>query len=105
MIGEGGDAKLIYYVIESGSAVTKEVDVFIKEVDIFGNEFYTSYQSGINVNCAFEVNSYDFEETRHIDQDTNKPMYASEVEYNGARYNIIRHQSLKNSEDILLICG
>lgn len=105
MSGESGDAKLIYEHEVNKVLEQVEVNVFVTEVDIYGNEFYTSYQSGVNVTRAFEVNSYDFDVTKHIEADTGKALYATEILYDGAKYSIIRHQSIKNTERTLLICS
>ncbi|MDF2609050.1 MAG: hypothetical protein K0R92_524 [Lachnospiraceae bacterium] len=105
MSGDSGDAKLIYLKLVAGAITEIEVDVYVKEVDIYGQEFYSSYQKGISVNNAFEVNCYDFEETKHIDVNTQKSLYATNLLYNGAKYDIVRHQSIKNSDRILLICS
>ena len=105
MSGESGDAKLLYNAVIAGVIGPVETDVFVTVVDIYGQEFYSSYQSGINVTCAFEVNSYDFEVTKHIEADTNKPLYATTIIYDGAEFNIVRHQSIKNTEKTLLICS
>jgi hypothetical protein len=103
--GESGDAKLLHNAVVGGVATQIETNVFVKVVDIYGQEFYSSYQSGISVTCAFEVNSYDFEVTKHIEADTNKPLYATSILYGGAEFNIVRHQSIKNTENTLLICS
>ena len=99
------DAILIYSKAVSSSVIDIEVPVFVDIVDVYGQEFYLSYQSGINVTMAFEVNKYDFEETKHIEQDTNKILYAAEILYEGAKYNIVRHQQIKDSDKILIICS
>jgi hypothetical protein len=103
MSGESGDAILSYNYFDDGVMQKAEIPVFVTEVDIYGQEFYNSYQSGITVQCAFEVNSYDFEASKHIND--GKPAYASEIIYNEISYNIIRHQAIKNTEKTLLICG
>ena len=105
MSGDGGDAKLLYDIVIDGQIKEIETDVYVTMADIYGNEFYLSYQSGISVQCAFEVNSYDFEVTKHIETDTGKPLYATRLFYDGATYDIVRHQSLKSTDKTLLICG
>lgn len=105
MIGESNEAKLIYENLVDGQIVDVETNVFATMVDIYGNEFYLSYQSGINVQCAFEVNGFDFDETKHIEAETQRPKYATKILYEGAKYDIVRHQSIKNTEKVLLICS
>lgn len=105
MSGESGDAKLLYNTVVDGAVVQIETNAFVTVADIYGTEFYASYQSGISVTCAFEVNSYDFEVTKHIEAETNKPLYATSILYTGAEFNIVRHQSIKNTENTLLICS
>jgi hypothetical protein len=105
MSGESGDAKLIYNKLVNDEIVEVSIDTFITVADIYGQEFYLSYQSGIAVQCAFKVSSYDFEETKHIEADTGKPLYAIRLLYDGAKYDIVRHQAIKNTETTLLICS
>lgn len=105
MIGETNEAKLIYEKNVDGEMVEVETDVFATVVDVYGKEFYLSYQSGINVQCAFEVNGFDFDETKHIEAGTHRSQYATKILYDGAKYDIIRHQSIKGTEKVLLICS
>ena len=99
------DAKLIYYTQNGSSADEVEIDVYVEEVDIYGKEFYMSYQSGINVSLALKVNKYDFVETEHRDTPSGPVKYASQVLYKGSKYKIIRHQNVDKEEKILMICG
>lgn len=105
MRGEGGDAKLIYDIVIGDDIKEAITEVYVTVADIYGNEFYLSYQSGIAVQCAFEVNSFDFEETKHIEVDTGKPLYATRLSYDGATYDIVRHQAIKNTDKTLIICS
>lgn len=99
-----GDAKLVYRKLVDGVIVDIETDVYINETEVFGQEFYLSYQSGIKVQYAFEVNKYDFLETEHVESETGKLLYATEILYRNAKYEIVRHQSIKGDK-VLLLCS
>jgi len=99
-----GDAVLIYDIFENEEIIQKEVEVFVDVVDIYGKEFYLSYQSGLDVKIAFEVNYFEFEETKHIEQYTNKPLYANKIRFEDAEFDIVRYQNIKD-EKTLLVCS
>lgn len=103
MKGDLSEIMLIYNEFVNNQLVETFIEAYGEEADIYGQEFYLSYQSGINIQIALKVNVYDFELTRHIEDETNKALYATQVIYNGARYNIVRHQSLKDDK-VLLFC-
>jgi hypothetical protein len=99
------DATLIYDAINGSTIQEMLVDVYVELADIYGKEFYMSYQAGINIQIAFKINKYDFYETEHIEKDTLKLKYASQLLYDGARYDIVRYQNLKDTDMILLLCN
>lgn len=96
-------AELVYKKASGKNIEEVKTEVFVKKVDVYGQEFHLSYQSGLKVQYAFEVNKYDFEETEHTDADTGKVKYASQLLYNGARYDIVRYQG--KDDKILLFCS
>lgn len=99
------EAKLMWDEIENGEVTHKTADVFVSSESITRNEFYASYQSGLNPSCAFKVNQYEYELSKHIEKDTNHPLFASSIMIDNAIYNIIRTFQKKGAEDIELICG
>ena len=98
-------AQLIYNKVTGKVIENVITDIYAEKTDVYGQEFHLSYQSGLKVQYAFKVNKYDFEASEHSDPNTGKAKYASEIKYNGAVYNIIRHQNIKDSDDVLLLCN
>jgi hypothetical protein len=100
------DAAQLIYKATSGKLITDVItDIYVEKTDVYGQEFHLSYQSGLNVQYAFKTNRYDFESSEHKDPDTAKALFASQLKYDGAVYNIIRHQNIKDSNDVLLLCN
>lgn len=97
-------AKLIYYGVVNNKPVKKEIEVYVNKKSITRQEFYTSYQAGLNPKCIFEVRSIDYELTKQIDEDTHKPVYAAQIEYEGGVYEIIRTYEKQNGM-VELTCG
>ncbi len=83
-------AELIYYTVVDGVPTEQSLEVFVNKKSVYGSEFYTSYQSGINTTCIFELRSEDYELTRTIEEGTNKALYATRIRYEGALYDIVR---------------
>ncbi len=72
---------------------------------------FEQYKICVTVMCLYlvQVNggkSNGFELTKHTEKDTNKPLYATQVGYDGAVYDIIRTYDKPNSNDIkVIICS
>jgi len=94
---------LIYDALINEILTTIETDVFLKKKSVSGTEFYKAVQSGITPSITFETRTIDFELTRHLEKDTNKPLYATQVKYDGAVYDIIRTYDKPNVDDITVI--
>lgn len=105
MISYDQDAILKWDVYEDGSFKENSYPVYVSEESVKRQEFYASYQAGMNPIIVFNVNYLEFEETKHIDKDTKKPLYATQIEFDGALYDIIRTYRIKNSDNIELTCG
>ena len=99
-----GEANLLYYVLENDEIVEKSIPTFALEKSITRQEYLVAYQTGTSSVYSFEVASEDYEATRHIDPDTKKPMYASRLEIEGAKYDIKRHYSV-GSQKVQLTCS
>lgn len=99
------DAVLLWEVVENGELVEKSQPVFVTEGSVTRQEFYASQQSGMNPSIVFTLNTIDYDLTKHLEQDTNKPLYATNIQVDGAEYGIIRTYKPKDSEEIELICG
>lgn len=99
------DAVLLWDVIENGETVTKKQNVFISEESVTRQEFYVSQQSGFNVQNVFKMNSIDFDLSKHLETDTMRPLYASQIIVDGAKYDIVRIYRKTDEEFIELICS
>ncbi len=98
------EAKLMWDTSTDEGVKRNSVDVFVSDESVKRSEFYASYQSGVNSVCVFLINKYDFELSKHIEKDTNRPLYATSVMVEDAVYNIIRTFKKKDNEDIEMIC-
>lgn len=94
---------LLHNVLVNGETTTVETEVYLNKKSVSGTEFYKAIQSGINPSITFETRTSDFELTRHLEADTNKPLYATQVKYDGAVYDIIRTYEKPNTNDIMVI--
>ncbi len=99
------DAILLWEVVENGDLVEKTQPVFVSEGSVTRQEFYVSQQSGMKPSIVFTLNSIDYDLTRHLEKDTNKPLYATKIQVDSAVYDIIRTYKPKDSEEIELVCG
>ena len=95
--------KLIGHKKENGDYVEFSIEVFAEKKSVTRQEFYASYQVGINPSCTFEINADDWELTKTIEEDTFRPLYATNVEWEGARYDIIR--TYEKNDMVELTCG
>lgn len=99
------DAILLWEVLENNVLVSKSQTVFVSEGSITRQEFYLSQQSGMNPSMVLKLNTIDYDLTKHLEKDTNKPLYATKIQIDDAVYDIIRTYKPKDSEEIELICG
>jgi hypothetical protein len=99
------DAILLWELIENGEIVGKSQSVYVSEGSVTRQEFYVSQQSGMTPSIVFTLNSIDYDITKHLEADTNRPLYATKIKVDGAEYDIIRTYRPKDSEEIELICG
>lgn len=102
------EAKLIWSEIgknENGFPVKQnnEVAVYVEEKEVVRAEFYEAMRSGITVKKILKVRAEDFEMSKHLDDAGNKA-YATEIEYDGESYKIVRTFSRGKSQ-IELTCG
>ena len=102
------EAKLIWSEIgknENGFPVKikNEVVVYVEEKEVVRAEFYEAMRSGITVKKILKVRAEDFEMSKHSD-DTGNIAYATEIEYDGESYKIVRTFSRGKSQ-IELTCG
>ncbi len=98
------EAILKWTILEGEELVDKYLDVFVSEESVTRSEFYSSIQSGMQISRVFKMNIFEYQETKHLEKDTNKPLYATVIEVEGAVYDIKRTYSKKGSEDIEIIC-
>ena len=99
-----GKANLLFYVVENDEIVEKRIPTYALEKSVTRQEYLVAYQTGTDSVYLFEVASEDYELTRHIDSDTMKPMYASRLEIEGAKYDIKRHYAVGNQK-VQLTCS
>jgi hypothetical protein len=99
-----GDATLLYEIIENDQLVEKAVETYAKEKSVTRQEFLTAYQTGTDSVYVFEVSSEDYELTRHVDQETKKPSYASKIKIEDAIYDIKRHYGVGHQR-VQLTCS
>lgn len=83
-------AELIYFELVDSEITEKRIEVFVNKKSVARQEFYASYQIGVNPTCVFEMRVEDFEMSKTIEQGTNRPQYATKILYEDAEYNIIR---------------
>lgn len=98
------EAVLIWDEFKAGEIIEKKQSVFVTEESVTRQEFYAGQQSGMNPTLVFKLNQIDYELTKHIEEDTKRPLYATKIEVDEAVYNIIRTYKQKDSEEIELIC-
>lgn len=84
--------------------INKSVKLLVSEESIDRKEFNTSYQSGMAQTLVFKARWCDYEMTKHLDSNTNKPLYGTNLVIDNAEYNIIKTFREKHSEVIELIC-
>lgn len=98
------EAILKWKILEDGELAEKTLEVYVSEESITRSEFYASVQSGMSIAAVYTMNSFDYEATKHLEADTNRPLYATTIEVEGADYDISRTYKKKDSEEIELIC-
>lgn len=92
-------ATLIYKTISDNKGFdveeTERYDVYVNVKSVSRNEFYKALSTGIAPSIVFEMRKEDYNLTKHIVN--GKAVYASEVEYDGATYKIIREYQINKS--------
>lgn len=90
-------------VTEANGAILSETkyQVFAEKKSVTRTEFYGAYQTGLNPKYIFVVNSLDYEMTRRVEDSIET--YAQKVEYNGAKFTIIR--TYDDGNDVELTVG
>lgn len=99
-----GQGELIYKTVAGGVITDNKTPIYVEEKSVTRQEFLVSYQTGTNSAYLFEVRSEDYELTNHIDTETKKPSYATNLLIGDAVYDIIRHYSVGNGK-VQLTCG
>lgn len=87
-----------------GYAIEKrqEIPIFVREKSATRSEFYEAMRQGITVRIMFEARIEDFELSAHMVGDRKE--YASQIEYDGAVYDIVRTYKTDKSM-IEIICS
>lgn len=75
--------------------VETKIEVFVNKQSVKRSEFYTAMQSGVTPTIAFELRIEDWELSRTIVD--GKAKYAEHIEYDGAKYRIVRAFEKDNS--------
>jgi hypothetical protein len=99
-----GPVQLIYYTFSDGSTVKNIVDTYAKQDALKGQGFNVSFQKGINNAIMLKVRSEDFEESKHLNTETNKMEYATQISFDNAVYDIVWTYQ-KDNEYVELTCG
>lgn len=93
--------KLITTTAQGTQLYEERIEVFAEEKSVVRAEFYGAYQVGLNPKHTFIIDSLDYELSRKVIDSVET--YAQEVEYNGAKFTIIR--SYDDGVDAELIVG
>ncbi|RZT00904.1 hypothetical protein [Cuneatibacter caecimuris] len=75
----------------------KKYPVFVNEKSITRQEAYESMRAGVTVKMVLTTRQEDWEQSRHLDSQ-KKPEYATMVDYDGARYDVIRTYKIGKSQ-------
>ena len=86
---------------ETEAQTTVSYDVFVNKKSVARAEFYSALQSALKPTQIFELRAEEWELTRHLEN--SKEVYATQLIYNGATYEIIRAFS-KNDSMVELTC-
>lgn len=97
-------ATLLWNVYENGELIEHSKDVLIRNDSLSSSQVATSYQTGLNLTYIFKMKASDYEATKRIDNDTKKPLYATNIQFGEAVYEIVRTDKKKSVNEIELIC-
>ena len=87
-----------------GFAVTKkqEIPIFVREKSTTRAEFYAALRADIQIKTVLETRQEDWEMSAHMVG--KKKEYASQIEYDGSVYDIVR--TYKNDKSMIeIICS
>lgn len=80
----------------------QEIPIFVRERSVTRAEFYEALRSGIQARIILEVWQADWELSAHTAG--KKKEYASQIEYDGAVYDIVR--TYKNDKSMIeIVCS
>lgn len=89
---------------EDGFPVEKkeEIPIYVNEKSATRTEFYEALRTGITIKTVLETRQEDWESSARMVG--NKKQYASQIEYDGAVYDIVR--TFKNDKSMIeIICS
>lgn len=79
----------------------KEIPVYVREKSATRTEFYEALRSGISIKTVLETRLEDWELSAHMV--AGKKEYATQIEYDGSVYDIVR--TYKNDKSMIeIIC-
>ena len=81
--------------------VTKEYPVYVNEKSVTRSEYYAALQTGVQIKLVLETRIEDWEQTEHMVG--KKKEYATQLEYDGAVYDIVRTYR-KDKSKIEIVC-
>ena len=86
---------------EDGFPVEKkeEIPIYVNEKSATRTEFYEALRAGITIKIVLETRQEDWESSARMVG--NKKQYASQIEYDGAVYDIVR--TFKNDKSMIEI--
>lgn len=80
----------------------ERIPVFVEEKSATRSEFYEALRSGINIKLVLELRQEDWELSSRME--SGKKHYATQIEYDGDIYNIVRTYKSDKAK-IELICS
>ncbi|WP_143318922.1 hypothetical protein [Clostridium sp. HBUAS56010] len=83
------EISLITLIPEETEIREKKVDVFATRISTTRTEFYEAYRSGLDAKWVFSLNNDDYLLSRETIE-SNTEVFATIVEYNGVRYDVVR---------------
>ena len=82
--------------------VKQGIPIYVREKSVIRAEFYEALRSGITVKVILEARQEDWELSAHMAGE--KKEYASQIEYDGSIYDIVR--TYKNDKSMVeIICS
>lgn len=90
---------------EDGYPITTktEIPIFVQERSVTRSEFYEALKAGIRVQTVLLAWWDDFESSAHMVG--SKKEYASQIEYDGSIYDIVRTYRDNNKSMVEIVCG